>query len=327
MREKKTALSHSLEIADDKAQYDENIKNILANKIILAWLLKYLVKEFKNNEIEDIVNLIEGEPEIASASIYPGKTNKNSKVTGVSTEDKVPKEGEVSFDIRFVIFTYGSERIKLIINVEAQKRFRPGYDLVTRGVFYGARLLSAQLDREFSTDNYDDIKKVYSIWICMNAPQYAQYTITSYHMTQENICGNYSGKSRYDLMEIIMVCLGKSKNKEYNKLIEMLNVLLASNIGAKEKEDILYYEYGIKSTIKLEKELRQMCNLSDLVEEQAIKRGMKKGMQQGMQQGKARMLVDMVDNFVIKNSVPFETALDMLSVTQNQYEEAKALLA
>lgn len=142
-------------------------------------------------------------------------------------------------------------------------------------------------------------------------------------MTQENICGNYSGKSRYDLMEIIMVCLGKSKNKEYNKLIEMLNVLLASNIGAKEKEDILYYEYGIKSTIKLEKELRQMCNLSDLVEEQAIKRGMKKG----MQQGKARMLVDMVDNFVIKNSVPFETALDMLSVTQNQYEEAKALLA
>ncbi len=139
----------------------------------------------------------------------------------------------------------------------------------------------------------------------------------------KNICGNYSGKSRYDLMEIIMVCLGKSKNKEYNKLIEMLNVLLASNIGAKEKEDILYYEYGIKSTIKLEKELRQMCNLSDLVEEQAIKRGMKKG----MQQGKARMLVDMVDNFVIKNSVPFETALDMLSVTQNQYEEAKALLA
>lgn len=33
MKEEKTALSHSLEIADDKAQYDENIKNILANKI------------------------------------------------------------------------------------------------------------------------------------------------------------------------------------------------------------------------------------------------------------------------------------------------------
>lgn len=61
----------------------------------------------------------------------------------------------------------------------------------------------------------------------------------------------------------------------------MLNVLLASDIGAEEK---------------------------------------------GMTQGKARMLVDMVDNFVTKNSVPFETALDMLSVTQKQYEEAKALL-
>ena len=76
-----------------------------------------------------------------------------------------------------------------------------------------------------------------------------------------------------------------------------------------------------------------MCNLSDLVEEEAIERGLKKGMQQGMQQGiqqgmtlgKARMLVDMVDNFVTKNSVPFETAFDMLSVTQQEYNEAKAI--
>ena len=36
------------------------------------------------------------------------------------------------------------QRIKLIINVEAQKEFRPGYSLITRGIFYGARILSSQ---------------------------------------------------------------------------------------------------------------------------------------------------------------------------------------
>ena len=49
-------------------------------------------------------------------------------------------EGTVYFDIRFTIVTPGEERIKLIINIEAQKSYYPGYDLVTRGVYYGHML-------------------------------------------------------------------------------------------------------------------------------------------------------------------------------------------
>ena len=333
MKEVKTSLYNSVEIADDKAKYDENVKNILANKIILAWILKYSVKEFMEDDIDKIVSLIEGEPEVAKVSILPGKTNKNTKIIGDSNEDKIPNEGEIKFDIRFNVYTSGCEKIKLIVNVEAQKKYNPGYDLVTRGVFYGARLLSSQLDREFSTEDYNDIKKVYSIWICMEAPEYAQNTITSYGIKQEKIYGDFSGKARYDLLEVIMICLGKSYTSNKETLVEMLNVLLSSKIDVKDKMDILSKQFGIESTIKMKKELRQMCNLSDLVEEEAIERGLKKGMQQGMQQGiqqgmtlgKARMLVDMVDNFVTKNSVSFEKALDMLSVTQQEYNEAKAI--
>lgn len=65
----------------------------------------------------------------------------------------------------------------------------------------------------------------------------------------------------------------------------MLNVLLSSDIGAEEKENILSEQYGIESTIKMEKEMRLMCNLSDLVEERATERGMAKGMAQGLTQG------------------------------------------
>ena len=53
MTEEKTALSRDLEIAGDTAQYDEEVKHILANKIILAWILKYCVKH-RNLIIQDM---------------------------------------------------------------------------------------------------------------------------------------------------------------------------------------------------------------------------------------------------------------------------------
>ncbi len=84
-------------------------------------------------------------------------------------------------------------------------------DLVTRAVFYCARMLSAQLDTEFTPQNYDDVKKVYSIWVCMNAPDYAAYTITKYKMTKENTYGCIGREHRYDLLEAVMICLGKEE--------------------------------------------------------------------------------------------------------------------
>ena len=46
--------------------YDESCKNILANKIILAWIMKSCMKEYKDCSIRDIADhYIEGIPEIA----------------------------------------------------------------------------------------------------------------------------------------------------------------------------------------------------------------------------------------------------------------------
>lgn len=324
---RKTTLSNALESADAKTQYDENIKNILSNKIILAWILKYTVGEFFDETVEQIMELIEGPPEISSVPIYPGKSNTLPRITGSSTEDKIPTEGEITYDIKFVVFTPGGERIKMIVNIEAQKDFYPGYDLITRGVFYGARMLSAQLDTEFTTDNYDDIKKVYSIWICMQAPKHSKNTITSYKMSQNKLYGNYHAKARFDLLEVVMVCLGEIDDDIDSQLINMLNTLLSNKISVNNKKNILEDKFGISSTVKLDKEMVQMCNLSDIVFDEAIEKGMAQGMEKGIEQGKSDYLVRIVDNFVVKNNVTFEQALDMLSVTLEEYETAKKVLA
>ena len=47
MGEVRTILANDIEVADAKAQYDAEVKKILANKEILAWILKFCTDEFK----------------------------------------------------------------------------------------------------------------------------------------------------------------------------------------------------------------------------------------------------------------------------------------
>lgn len=107
---------------------------------------------------------------------------------GGRNEGAVNGEGRIAYDIRFYAVVLRSrEKIRLIINVEAQKSWYPGYKIPTRGIFYGARMISAQLGTEFCDSNYDDIKKVYSIWLCFGVPDYIGNAISEYRMEKRDV--------------------------------------------------------------------------------------------------------------------------------------------
>lgn len=42
----KNELAGALSLAESKNQYDDKVKRVLSNKIILAWILKYATEEF-----------------------------------------------------------------------------------------------------------------------------------------------------------------------------------------------------------------------------------------------------------------------------------------
>lgn len=142
-------------------------------------------------------------------------------------------------------------------------------------------------------------------------------------MFQNKIYGDYSGKARFDIIEVIMVCLGKSDDKNSSRLIDMLNILLSDKLSADDKRQTLSDKFGISYTKKLDKEMRQMCNLSDLVEE----RGIERGIERGRNYGEASRLISIVDTFVNKNGVALEKALDTLSVSIREYEDAKLIIS
>lgn len=243
----------------------------------------------------------------------------------MNREDSVPGEGSITYDIRFYAIVPGGEHIKLIINVEAQKNFYPGYDLVTRAIFYCARMLSAQCGTEFTPRNYDDIKKVYSIWICMDVPAKAEYTISRYSMSKEDVHGHAEINTRYDLMEVVMIYLGKAGVSKGTKLHALLNTLLATGLKPWEKKHILEQEYGIAASVELEGGLDRMCNLSEWVEEQAIERGMQKGMEKGMQEGMERgMQIGMIQtlfSLVDKGRLTLAEAAEEAGMSEEDFNQ------
>ena len=288
-KEQKTHLANSIEIADAKSKLDDNAKQLLANKQVLSWILKHTVEEFRDYTYKEIEGCIEGEPEIGTHPVHPGK-RKTEAITGMNTESKIPNEGEVFFDVRCYAVTKGKERVKLILNVEAQKSYHLTYPWILRALFYCARMVSEQKDTEFQHDEYHDLKKVYSIWLFMESPVYAAHTISSYTITHNNLYGDFVEKERYDLMNVIAVRLAVNETLGGGtELHQMLETLFSSKMTIQEKEEKLEKELGMRMVERIKEGANSMCNYSDFVEEHAMKSGLEKGMKQGLQQGETKL--------------------------------------
>ena len=279
-----TTIAKNIRVADEKASYDAACKRLLSEKIILAWIMKSCLEEYRGCDVEEIAEkYIEGTPQVGEAAVALDESNRVSMIQGVGNEDTSLTEGTVTYDIRFFATApVSGELIRLIINIEAQNDFYPGYPLIKRGIYYCSRMISAQYGTEFTNSHYENIKKVYSIWICMNPPKSRENSITRYYIAEENLVGSVKEqKADYDLMVAVMICLGKETDSGTD-LLKLLNVLLSTETGSQDKCQILEEDFHIRMTQTLESEVSLMCNLSKGVEEKGIQKGIQKGIDKGI---------------------------------------------
>ncbi|MFG6345217.1 MAG: Rpn family recombination-promoting nuclease/putative transposase [Lachnospiraceae bacterium] len=267
-----TNLAQAVEATHDSSSYDTNVKFLLADKQILSRILKYAVQEFKDMPIEDIMSSIGEDIEIGTKPLDAGLSNMG-RINASSTEDNIPGEGKIFFDIRFTAYHKEME-MKFLINVEAQKSSEPaklGYHLENRIIFYLARMISAQKQTEFFHSDYDNLKKVRSIWICMDNSEDGD-SIEEINLGRNTVFGNKVNPSDVDLMRgiIINVRSGNNIKDSQNALISMLEKLL-SQTSVGEKKRILTEEYGMIMTTELEGRIQTMCNLSENIKEQSVK--------------------------------------------------------
>lgn len=269
-----TDIKMSVKATDTKAQYDNKAKQLLGHKIILAHILVNTVEEFKGRNPADVVQYIEGEPHIGSVPIDGGVTNveKQEKVIGLNTENSEINEGMIRFDIIFYVRMQDGLS-QIIVNVEAQKAEPSSYDILNRAIFYVSRMISSQKGRDFVKSNYNDIKRVYSIWICMNMDEHSMSHI---HLTRDDIIGSHNWKGDINLLNIVLVGLAEDlpeKTEKY-ELHRLLGALLSSKLNVDEKLDIIGNEFRIPLETDIRKDVSEMCNLSQGIEERGVEKGL-----------------------------------------------------
>lgn len=245
---RKTPLAEEISIAGLRAQYDTHAKRLLSARPVLARILQKTVEECALFTVEQIMAQLDPDIHISSEPVDPGM--ERTWIAGDDTRNRLSEEGTVTYDIRFHMHLPAENGQgcgkRLLFDLEAQKEYYVKYRLITRGIYYAARMLSAQKNREFTGSEYSNLKKVYSIWICMN---------------EEKDPG------------------------ERGNLYRLLNTLLSFSLTPEEKEHILEKEYGISMEMKSRKELEAMCNLSEAIEERGVERGMRQGLERGLERG------------------------------------------
>ena len=275
-----TEIANAVNAAGDKAQYDTHVKRLLAQKSILAHILVKTIDEFKGMKPEDVVKYIEGEPSISVVPVEPGLANMEKpdaagqRIVGLNTENAEINEGLVRFDIIFYV-RMKNGLSQIIVNIEAQKDEPTEYKILNRAIFYVSRLISSQKERDFVNTNYDDIKQVFSIWICMNMDD---NSLSHIHLTKDELLKPCNWKGNLDLLNIVLIGITNEipEHDEKYEMHRLIGALLSSELKEQEKLDIIEHEYNIPISQEFREDVRIMCNLSTGIEERATERATEK---------------------------------------------------
>ena len=271
-----TEIANAVNAAGDKAQYDTRVKRLLAQKSILAHILVKTVDEFKGMKSEDVVKYIEGEPSISVVPVEPGLANMEKtdatgqRIVGLNTENAEINEGLVRFDIIFYV-RMKNGLSQIIVNIEAQKDEPTEYKILNRAIFYVSRLISSQKERDFVNTDYDDIKQVFSIWICMNMDD---NSLSHIHLTKDEMLKPCNWKGNLDLLNIVLIGITNEipEHDEKYEMHRLIGALLSSELKEQEKLDIIEHEYNIPISQEFREDVRIMCNLSTGIEERATEK-------------------------------------------------------
>jgi len=232
------------------------------------------VDEFKGMKPEDVVKYIEGEPSISVVPVEPGLANMEKtdatgqRIVGLNTENAEINEGLVRFDIIFYV-RMKNGLSQIIVNIEAQKDEPTEYKILNRAIFYVSRLISSQKERDFVNTNYDDIKQVLSIWICMNMDD---NSLSHIHLTKDEMLKPCNWKGNLDLLNIVLIGITNEipEHDEKYEMHRLIGALLSSELKEQEKLDIIEHEYNIPISQEFREDVSIMCNLSQGIEDKAI---------------------------------------------------------
>lgn len=182
-------------------------------------------------------------------------------------------------------------------------------------------MISSQKEKEFHNDYYNGLKKVYSIWICMDVQNYRADSIQHYHLVEDIVHGNFSDDTKnYDLISIIILNLGK--NKTSHVLLNLLHLIFMDLKPSAEKEIILRNDYDLKITNNMREEMNKMGGLI----EPLLNIGIEKATAETAEKTKRESKLEDIRNLMDSLHLSVHQAMDALKIPPDEQAEYLPLI-
>ena len=169
------------------------------------------------------------------------------------------------------------------------------------------------------------MKKAYVIWILPQAAKKRDGHVNRISSKLENISGSTIERlESYDKSEQIMIYLNKDhdikdKYEDSDCIKTPLVIFLNNTYDLLIKKEVMK-EYGFE---EIEKEVKKMCNLGEMIARENIEKGHSIGLEQGLEQGQKLERITSIKNLMKKMAIPLDKAMDLLDLSSIEKEEMK----
>ncbi len=272
------------DIFDQDTTQDGISKMLFTHKQIVAWILRECFSEFKGCPLDFIIsNCLDCLDDV-------------DYLIGDSTHGRSGTDMDICIHVRLPQDL--ETKIGIIINIEIQKDFYPGYTIIKRGIYYECDLIAREKETVFTDSNYDDIKKVYTVWICLKAPPELANTFERYGMAkldlEDGTHGVHEIGAPYDLLDMVMIYLNEKCQKGGGPFMAMLRTLFSPTLSKEEKLKILKEKYSIK----FKQEDEKMNKFIEYVKQVNLEIGKENGLKIGEKRGEKRTRRTVVANML-----------------------------
>ena len=292
---------------------DKLCKRILGHPEILGRIIKGFIKEAKDVSLEEIIELIKEKKDREGNSYFQQLNNVID----------IAHHGRVEFDYFCCINLPQADGTmkRIYLDVEIQNVENPGYALLTRGNDYLSRMITSQNGKEYDYRNYDGMKKTYVIWILPQATKKRDGHVNCINSKLENISGSTIERlESYDKSEQIMIYLNKDhdikdKYEDSDWIKTPLVIFLNNTYDLLIKKEVMK-EYGFE---EIEKEVKKMCNLGEMIARENIEKGHSMGIEQGQKLERITLIKNMMESL----QCSMQRAMDVLKLTADERKDVE----
>ena len=191
----------------------------------------------------------------------------------------------------------------------------------TRGNDYLSRIITSQNGKEYDYRNYDGMKKAYVIWILPQVAKKRDGHVNRINSKLENISGSTIERlESYDKSEQIMVSLNKDhdikdKYEDSDWIKTPLVIFLNNTYDLLVKKEVMK-EYGFE---EIEKEVKKICNLGEMIARENIEKGHSMGIEQGQKLERITLIKNMTESL----QCSMQRAMDVLKLTAGERKDVE----